>query len=78
LAGATGGGTPLVPAGLILDTFDGLAWIGITPFVVSRLRLRGAPAIPGASSFPELNVRTYVRRADKPGVFFFIWMLAAG
>jgi uncharacterized protein YqjF (DUF2071 family) len=29
------------------------------------------PPIPGTSAFPELNVRTYVRLDDKPGVFFF-------
>jgi uncharacterized protein YqjF (DUF2071 family) len=32
---------------------------------------RLVPALPGLSAFPELNVRTYVRVADKPGVFFF-------
>ncbi len=29
------------------------------------------PALPWVSAFPELNVRTYVRVAGKPGVFFF-------
>jgi uncharacterized protein YqjF (DUF2071 family) len=29
------------------------------------------PALPGLSSFPELNVRTYVTVNGKPGVFFF-------
>lgn len=61
----------LVPAGLDLDTFDGAAWLGITPFRVRQLRLRGLPAIPGVSDFRELNVRTYVTVDDKPGVFFF-------
>jgi uncharacterized protein YqjF (DUF2071 family) len=32
---------------------------------------RGMPALPGISAFPELNVRTYVRVADRPGVYFF-------
>ena len=32
---------------------------------------RFVPAIPGLSAFPELNVRTYVHVADKPGVYFF-------
>ena len=31
---------------------------------------RGVPALPWVSAFPELNVRTYVRVGDKPGVFF--------
>jgi hypothetical protein len=38
---------------------------------MSGIRLRGAPAIPGASAFPELNVRTYVSFEGKPGVWFF-------
>lgn len=28
------------------------------------------PALPGVSAFPELNVRTYVRRDGMPGVLF--------
>jgi len=61
----------LVPAGLELDLYDGAAWLGITPFEVTGFRLRGGPPLPGVSSFPELNVRTYVTRDDKPGVWFF-------
>ena len=30
-----------------------------------------APAVPWLSAFPELNVRTYVRVSDPPGVYFF-------
>jgi uncharacterized protein YqjF (DUF2071 family) len=61
----------LVPAALPLDTFDGAAWLGITPFQVRGLRLRGLPALPGLSEFTEINVRTYVSLDDKPGVYFF-------
>jgi uncharacterized protein YqjF (DUF2071 family) len=63
----------LVPSGLSVDTFDGSAWVGITPFWMDRVRLRGMPLIPGASRFPELNLRTYVRErhSNFPGVFFF-------
>jgi uncharacterized protein YqjF (DUF2071 family) len=62
---------PLIPEGLTLETFDGHAWLGLTPFIVSVLRARAAPPIPGLSPFPELNVRTYVTVGDRPGVFFF-------
>ena len=61
----------LIPPPLVIDEHDGQAWLGITPFHLSGLRGRGLPPLPGASSFPELNVRTYVRLGDKPGVFFF-------
>lgn len=62
---------PLVPKLLRLDTFDGEAWLGVTPFQISGFRLRYLPAVPGLSSFPEVNVRTYAVYEDKPGVFFF-------
>jgi uncharacterized protein YqjF (DUF2071 family) len=32
---------------------------------------RGVPALPWVSAFPELNVRTYVRVHDRPGIYFF-------
>lgn len=60
-----------VPAGLSIETFDGSAWIGVVPFRMSGIRLRGLPPVPGTSAFPELNVRTYVRHGDKSGVWFF-------
>jgi uncharacterized protein YqjF (DUF2071 family) len=62
---------PHVPRGLELDTHEGSAWLGITPFRVSGLRLRGMPPLPRLSSFLELNVRTYVTFGDRPGIWFF-------
>jgi uncharacterized protein len=59
-----------VPAGVALDLFDGAAWVGITAFVVAGARIRGVPAVPGFSTFAEVNVRTYVTADDKPGVLF--------
>jgi uncharacterized protein YqjF (DUF2071 family) len=62
---------PLVPASLPLDVFDGRAWIGVIPFHMTNVTLRGTPALPGLSAFPELNVRTYVTLGGRPGVYFF-------
>jgi uncharacterized protein YqjF (DUF2071 family) len=62
---------PLVPEPLTIDTFDGTAWLGITPFEVSGLRLRGTAPLPWLSRFPELNVRTYTSFGGKPGIWFF-------
>ncbi len=62
---------PHLPAGLSPDTFDGAAWIGIVPFRMVDVRPRGLPAAPFFSSFPEINVRTYVVADGKPGVWFF-------
>jgi uncharacterized protein YqjF (DUF2071 family) len=53
-----------------IDTFDGSAWIGITPFTVTGLHARGTPPPPLAGSFPEINVRTYATIDGKPGVYF--------
>ena len=60
-----------VPDGLEIEEHSGSAWIGVTPFVVTGLRARGTLPLPLVSSFRELNVRTYVRRDDKPGIWFF-------
>lgn len=62
---------PLVPEQLTLDTFEGQCWLGIAPFRMRGIRARGFPALPGLSSFPELNVRTYATFGGKPGVYFF-------
>ena len=62
---------PLIPPRLTLDTFEGLAWVGVVPFRMSGVRLRGTPAMPWLSAFPELNVRTYVTYEGKAGVWFF-------
>src|SRR5919205_1628427 len=61
----------LVPPALELDVRDGSAWLGMTPFRVSGLRLRGMLPVPRLSTFLELNVRTYVTAEDKPGIWFF-------
>ena len=61
----------LVPQGLEVDQHDGAAWLGVTPFVLTGFRLRGVPPLPRISTFPELNVRTYVTAEDKPGIWFF-------
>jgi hypothetical protein len=61
----------VLPPELSPDTFDGSAWVGVVPFWMSGIRRRGLPPLPGLSSFPELNVRTYVTCQGKPGVYFF-------
>ncbi|HTQ86865.1 MAG TPA: DUF2071 domain-containing protein [Candidatus Solibacter sp.] len=62
---------PLIPSRLEIDTRDGQAWLGVIPFRMSGVRLRGTPPVPGLSAFPELNVRSYVTCDGKPGVWFF-------
>ena len=61
----------LLPSQLQIDTFEGSAWLAIVPFRMTGVRLRGTPALPWLSVFPELNVRTYVTCDGQPGVWFF-------
>jgi len=53
--------TALLPDWLEVDTFQGSAWLGVVPFWLDRIKIRGVPPVPGARSFPDLNLRTYVR-----------------
>jgi uncharacterized protein len=59
-----------IPPRLELDTFEGQAWLGVTPFRMTRVRPRWLPPVPALSAFPELNVRSYVTEGGKPGVWF--------
>jgi uncharacterized protein YqjF (DUF2071 family) len=62
---------PLVPESLTVETFDGAAWIGMTPFLMEGVRVPGLPAVPWLSRFPETNLRTYVRDArGRAGIWF--------
>jgi uncharacterized protein YqjF (DUF2071 family) len=61
---------PFVPPGLRLETWDGSAWLGVTPFVVCALRPRMAPRWYAGARFLETNVRTYVTRDDRAGIVF--------
>src|SRR5438105_5966719 len=62
---------PHVPPALELEEFDGSAWIGLVPFHIDGIRLRGTLPAPLLSSFHELNCRTCVRRDGRPGIWFF-------
>src|SRR5437868_2057799 len=63
---------PTLPAGLSVDTFQGTAYLAISPFFMRGVRPIGMPALPMLSDFQEMNVRTYVRGADgMPGIWFY-------
>ena len=63
----------LLPEWLEADTFQGSAWLGAVPFWLDRIKIRGVPPIPGLRSFPDLNLRTYVRDrfTGTPGFYCF-------
>jgi hypothetical protein len=61
-----------VPRQLSVDTWDADAWVGLVLFQMSGVRPWWACPMPWLSSFPETNLRTYVRfRGGEPGVWFF-------
>lgn len=61
----------LVPQELEIDTYNGDAWISISPFKMRDVRFRLLPPVPTAYNFLELNVRTYVKLNGRGGIYFF-------
>jgi uncharacterized protein len=60
-----------LPKGLEVDTLDGAAWVSITPFLMEDFRLGPLPPLGPLSTFPETNVRTYVRGpSGRDGLWF--------
>src|SRR3954469_3535284 len=69
----------LLPPGLTVDLHDSCAWLGLTPFIVQKLRPPFLPPLPWFSQFPETNVRTYVIGPDgSRGIWFFSLEAARG
>jgi len=59
-----------LPKDLEVDTFNSKAYLSIVPFVMSDIRFFFTPPLP-FSKLSELNLRTYVRYKNKPGIYFF-------
>lgn len=57
-----------LPNGVAVDTYRDDAYLGVVPFVMADIRLKGVPI---GLSFGELNLRTYVTVDGMPGVYFF-------
>ncbi len=64
---------PLIDPRLTLDTFDGKCFVGVVPFTMQKVKpWDWLPKAPTASTFGEINVRTYVHLdGQEPGVWFF-------
>ncbi|MFN8632318.1 MAG: DUF2071 domain-containing protein [Chloroflexota bacterium] len=62
---------PLIPQQLSIDTYEGVAYVGLVPFWMTGVRPTWAPERV-AFRFLETNVRTYTHReGHDPGVYFF-------
>ena len=63
---------PMMPRGLTVEEQDGSAWVTLTPLLMQDVRLTGMPPVPRLSTFPETNLRTYVRGpGGREGLWFF-------
>ena len=62
----------LLPSGLQVDTHDGRAWVGLTPFLMTDIRPPGLFPVSRLSTFPETNLRTYVRAPDGADGLWFL------
>jgi uncharacterized protein YqjF (DUF2071 family) len=60
----------LVPPSLAIQEHEGTSWVGVVPFRMEGVMARPLPDLPGVSAFAELNLRLYVERDAKPGVWF--------
>jgi uncharacterized protein YqjF (DUF2071 family) len=60
-----------LPPEVEVQTYDGVAWVGLTPFLMADFRAPISPALPMLSTFPETNLRTYVLGPDgRDGLWF--------
>jgi uncharacterized protein YqjF (DUF2071 family) len=66
-----------LPPGLTVDTFEGGAWVSLTPFCMTDVRFPGLPPAPGVSTFPEANLRTYVLDPEGRDGLWFLTLEAA-
>jgi uncharacterized protein YqjF (DUF2071 family) len=60
---------PHLPGGLEVDTWNGSAWVSVVAFRL-HIRRRWLPPLGFCGHFLELNLRTYVRCRDEPGIYF--------
>jgi uncharacterized protein YqjF (DUF2071 family) len=62
---------PLLPPGVVPDTFDGSSWVGLIAFRLGDARIGPLPPTSRWGSFTEVNVRLYgVDAAGRRGVVF--------
>lgn len=61
---------PLVPASMLIDTFEGNAYVSLVAFKMEKIRPRNLPSVNFISDFDEINIRTYIDIDNKKGVYF--------
>jgi len=62
----------MLPEGLAVDTYEGSAWVTLAPFVMADQRPPLLRTVGRFGTFPETNLRTYVRGpGGRDGLWFF-------
>ena len=59
-----------VPKELEIDLFQGESWVSVVAFTMEKIRPKNIPAFSPISNFHEINIRTYVKKNNKTGVYF--------
>lgn len=60
----------IIPPGLDIDLYEGKPWVSLVAFTMEKIRPRHLPPFSPISNFDEINIRTYVKRGLKNGVYF--------
>lgn len=60
----------LVPTDIEIDLFDGKPWVSLVAFSMEKISPKNLPSFSPISNFDEINIRTYVKKANKTGVYF--------
>lgn len=59
-----------VPEKLMLDSLDGKYYVSLVVFNMQNIRPRNLPALSFISDFHEINLRTYINKDGRRGVYF--------
>lgn len=60
----------LIPLGLELDSFNDKYYVSLVAFTMNELSPRNLFPLDYISNFHEINIRTYVKKNNKYGVYF--------
>lgn len=60
----------LVPDELEIDLYEGKSYVSLVAFHMQKLKPNGLPSLKLISDFLEINLRTYVVKDGKKGVYF--------
>ena len=60
----------LIPFGLELDSFNDKYYVSLVAFTMNELSPKNLFPLGYVSNFHEINIRTYVKKENKNGVYF--------